>query len=178
MIVDDIPVDVIVVSAKVKSLEAELDMGHSFVTGTVDRTEVQLGFEYERPRESATMPDHTDSEDFSFRIGEEEGETSSEEEDDRVEYLVGLAGKVTREEPVVEVQYKSEEELVLSNKLDHLPKMVKDVLMRSIVGSDVAECSIHYMNQADVPVQHTLELDATAPTCHTLRRLPPRKMKL
>lgn len=44
LVVDDKPVDVLIGSPTLEKLEARLDMGHNFVTVTIDETEVQLGF--------------------------------------------------------------------------------------------------------------------------------------
>lgn len=89
---DDMPRDVIIRRPNWESLEVNLDIVHSNVTVTIDGAHVQLGFEFERPRENSTMPNHMDSVDFSSSIEEEQGDTCTG--GDEEVYLHVLVGEV------------------------------------------------------------------------------------
>lgn len=101
LFVELIPVDMIIGSPTIEYLEALLNMGHNFVTITIYGAEVQLGFEYERTRQSEFRQDATDSEDFSSIESDWEnlGEGGNESDGDaRIVMLTSNVAEMRSEE--------------------------------------------------------------------------------
>lgn len=65
LVVYETPVDMIIGSPTLEKLEARIDMGHSYVTATIDGVDVQLSFEYtNRKAKSTQASEETDSDAF------------------------------------------------------------------------------------------------------------------
>lgn len=151
-VVEDVPVDVTIGSPNLEWLERTFNTGHSYFSVIIDGTELQLGFQYGLPRMNLAMSDQRDREDFSSSVEEDQGDTSTDVDEEA--YFIYLDENGTGEEPEMTVQDERDKEAILLDKLGRFQEIVKDELMRKIIGSNLAAWSLHELIQEDVPVEN------------------------
>lgn len=97
LVVEEMPVDLITGSPTLGRLE--VDRKHNYVTINIDKSEVQLGFEYERTREQNFLPEVVQSEDFSSGENYDDERTSSDDEEAQEGYVVMLRKDIGGKRP-------------------------------------------------------------------------------